>query len=61
MPYGVEDILELRHLVECDGCAGVADDAASALALGEVAAEMLSDDVEGDEGVFDFYYHGERG
>ena len=61
VPNGVENILELRHLVEGDGRASVADDAAASLAYSEVAAERLCDDVEGDKGVFDFYDHRDGG
>ena len=48
-PDGVEGTLYAGYFVEGDGCAGVAFDAADAFAGVEVAAELLGDDVRGDE------------
>ena len=50
-PHGVEHVLDGTNLVECDGCSGIAFDTADALALRQVTAEALGQNVGGDENV----------
>ena len=48
-----QDGFDLGNLVECDGSAGVAFDAAGAVTGAEVAGELLPQDIERDNDVAD--------